>query len=85
MAVARTMVMENQFGSGSGRPRHGRSSMGLFDSIRDAIRPDDDPESVDAGDQANEAKHVDRSAPPEFLDDPVSPDAQTGGKHARRD
>jgi hypothetical protein len=56
--------------------------MGLFDSIRDAIRPDDDPGPAD---QAEGAKHVDRSAPPAFLDDPVAPDAPTGGKHARRD
>lgn len=55
--------------------------MGLFDSIRDAIRSDDDA----TGAQATEGKHVDRSAAPEFLDDPVGPDAQTGGKHSRRD
>ena len=58
--------------------------MGLFDSIRDAIRPDDDPKPADDKGHADEAKHVDRSAPPEFLDDPDL-DAQTGGKLARRD
>jgi hypothetical protein len=59
--------------------------MGLFDSFRDAIRPHDDQEPAVEGDQDEAARHADRSAPPEFLDDPVSPEAQTGGKHARRD
>jgi hypothetical protein len=61
------------------------AAMGLFDSIRDAIRPDDDPEPEVAEGQANEAKHVDRNAPPEFLDDAVEPGPPAGGKHARRD
>ena len=59
--------------------------MGLFDSIRDAMRPDDDPKPADVSSEEEAARHVDRSAPPEFLDDPVGPEAQTGGKHARRD
>jgi hypothetical protein len=57
--------------------------MGLFDSIRDAIRPDD--EGRVGEEPTPTAKHVDRSAPPEYLDDPVDPDAEAGGKHARRD
>jgi hypothetical protein len=59
--------------------------MGLLDSIRDAMRPDDEPTVEKAEDQPGRAKHVDRSAAREFLDDPAAPDAQTGGKHARRD
>jgi hypothetical protein len=59
--------------------------MGLFDSIRDVIRPDDEPKPVDTGAQAQEARHVDRSAPPESLDDPVEPETPGGGKHARRE
>jgi hypothetical protein len=57
--------------------------MGLFDSIRDAIRPDD--EGRVGEEPTPTAKHVDRSATPEYLDDPVDPDAEAGGKHARRD
>jgi hypothetical protein len=57
--------------------------MGFFDSIRDAIRPDD--EAPVGEDPTPKAKHVDRSATPEYLDDPVDPDAAAGGKHARRD
>ena len=59
--------------------------MGLFDSIRDAMRPDDHPKQVKPTEQPGDAKHVDRSAAPEQLDDPVDPDAGAGGKHARRD
>jgi len=60
--------------------------MGLFDSIKDALRLDDDAQTGGGlSDTAGDAKHVDRSAPPEHLDDPVSADAQTGGRHARRE
>ena len=58
--------------------------MGLFDSIKGAMRPED-PDAPRGGAETGEAKHVDRSAPAEFLDDPVDPDVTTGGKHARRD
>ncbi len=67
--------------------------MGLFDALRDVIRPDGDPGPVDGegrdmgqgNGRDGEAKHVDRSAPPEVLDDPLPPDTPAGGKHARRD
>jgi hypothetical protein len=58
--------------------------MGLFDSIKDAMRSDDADAPGPNGD-AGEAKHVDRSAPVEMLEDFVDPGVTTGGKHARRD
>ncbi len=67
--------------------------MGLFDSLRDAMHPEDRPDdSAPSGDQSSarqpgdeSPKHVDDSAPPEFLDDPSDLERPTGGKHARRD
>ena len=57
--------------------------MGLFDSLRDAIRPEGDPDEG-ADTTADSPKHLDESAPPE----PVAEsdlETPTGGKHARRD
>jgi hypothetical protein len=58
--------------------------MGLFDSLRDAIRPDDQTHETDA-ERPEAPKHVDEGAPPEFIDDPSDLEHPTGGKHARRD
>jgi hypothetical protein len=58
--------------------------MGLFDSIKDAMRSDD-ADAPRRGAETGEAKHVDRSAPVEMLEDFVDPGVTTGGKHARRD
>jgi hypothetical protein len=57
--------------------------MGLFDSLRDAIRPDDD-RSVSADGAAADAKHADRSAAA-VGDVPPAAGIPSGGKHARRD
>jgi hypothetical protein len=58
--------------------------MGLFDTIKDAMRGDD-PDAPRPRAEAGEAKHVDRSAPVEILEDFVEHDPEAGGKHARRD
>ena len=58
--------------------------MGLFDSIKDAMRGED-PDAPHPDSESGEAKHVDRSAPVEMLEDFVDHDAEVGGKHARRD
>lgn len=59
--------------------------MGLFDSLRDAIRPDDDSTPEASAEHPEGPKHVDNGAPPEFIDDPSDLEHPTGGKHARRD
>ena len=59
--------------------------MGLFDSLRDAMRPDDDSEHSPDGEAPDAPKHVDEAAPPEFIADPSELEEPTGGKHARRD
>jgi hypothetical protein len=55
-----------------------------LDSIKDAMRSDDS-DAGRPGTEAAEAKHVDRSAPVEMLEDFVDHEVEPGGKHARRD
>jgi hypothetical protein len=59
--------------------------MGLFDSLKDAMRPDDDPNTATDSHAADAAKHADRSVPPKGIQDPAEPEESSGGKHARRD
>jgi hypothetical protein len=71
--------------------------MGLFDSLKDALLPDDDPSgndpdhpgadhpNGDADSTADSPKHLDESARPQFSADPSDLGTPTGGKHARRD
>jgi hypothetical protein len=55
--------------------------MGLLDSIKEALSPPDPPAREPV---LLEAKHVDRSAPTEVVDQPAA-DGPTGGRHARRE
>lgn len=59
--------------------------MGLFDSLRDAMRPDDDQHDATDSSAPDSPKHLDEGAPPEFIADPSDLERPTGGKHARRD
>ena len=59
--------------------------MGLFDSLRDAVWPDDDREPAQDGETAQGPKHREDGAPPEPMADPSVLEHPTGGKHARRD
>ena len=59
--------------------------MGLFDSLREAIRPDDEPTPGTDSEPSEAPKHVDEGAPPEFIADPIDLEHPSGGKHAKRD
>jgi hypothetical protein len=60
--------------------------VGLFDSFRDALRPDDYPEHEQDDPAAWDGpKHLDEGAPPEPAADPGEMEQPTGGKHARRE
>ena len=59
--------------------------MGIFDALRDAVRPDDDPQPENDDQAATGPKHREEGAAPEFIADPSELEQPTGGKHARRD